>query len=102
MSKTVEYFLNPTPEDRVRIVFTKDRGEITHFIVQYYALIKDRWRTIQRFDNCHGGAHRHTYHLRGWEFKVSLGDDLSAAFTEAKTTVIKQFRKIKENFMMSR
>ena len=61
--KTLDYSYPLAPEDKIRICFTKNRGKVEYFIVQYSALIKGKWRSIMRFDTCHGYAHKHTFHL---------------------------------------
>ena len=94
------YFL--TPEDKVRIAFDQSRGTIRHFIVQYSSLIKGRWRSIMRFDTCHGYAHKHTHHLASDERIVTLtapGDRLNETFTEASAFIKDNYRNIKANYL---
>ncbi len=100
--KKVDYIQALTEEDKVRISFTQDRGKILKFTVQYFALIKDRWRTIMRIDNCHGYPHQHVRHLHAEEFRVPLDKDTNLAFTEAQKYIANEFKKIKENFIFSR
>jgi len=52
-----------------------------------------------RADNCHKIAHIHTYHLQSKEFKVSLDKENDKAFNEAREHILKDFLKIKENFI---
>ena len=100
--KKADYTQFLTEKDKVRISFTQDKGKILRFIVQYFALIKSRWRTIIRVDNCHSYPHQHVYHLHAREFLITLEKDTNLAFTEAQRYIIKEFRKIKENFIFSR
>lgn len=101
MSKKIEYIRLLTPEDKVRINFSKNRGKISKFIVQYYTKVEKRWRTVMRIDNCHGYPHKHTYHLRKKEFVLLLSQDNNTAFTEAQNFIKNNFKKIKENFLFS-
>ena len=94
-----EYTQFLSEEDKIKIKLVTKRGLVVFFVVQYYALIQGRWRTIMRADNCHGTAHIHSYHLQSGEFRVSLGQDNNRAFNEAKSNILKNFSKIKENFL---
>ena len=100
--QTREYTQLLTDKDKLRIAFTKNKGKILKFVVQYYILTGSRWRTILRIDNCHGFSHRHIYHLREREYKVMLNKDINLAFTESKEYILKNFEKIKENFIFSK
>lgn len=91
-----------TDKDKVHVVFTKHRNKILKFVVQYYSLTGSRWRTIMRIDNCHGFPHRHVYHSYRKEYKTSLTQDNNSAFTESKGYIIKNYRKIKENYIFSK
>ena len=97
--KKVEYPIRLTEEDRVRVLFLKDRGKIKHFVIQYYALINGRWRTIMRIDTCHEFPHKHTYHLKTKEYKVNLSGNFNIVFTESNNFIKRNFYKIKENFL---
>jgi len=91
-----------TDKDKLRISFTKHKGKILKFVVQYYSLTGSRWRTIMRIDNSHGFSHRHVYHLRKKELRVVLSGDTNSAFTESKTYILKNFQRIKENYLFSK
>lgn len=96
------YALTQEDTDRIRIAFREEKGAITFFIVQYSALINNRWRSIMRYDTCHGYAHKHTYNLRKKERIVTLtapGERLNELFTESSTDIKQNFEKIKENFL---
>lgn len=100
--KNADYSYFLSEEDKIRIAFTKKRGKIEFFIVQYSALINSRWRPIMRFDTCHGYAHKHTFHLRNKEYIIDLtkrGDILNEVFTESSSYVRQNFNKIKENYL---
>jgi hypothetical protein len=94
-----EYTQLLSEEDKIKIKFTTQKGKVVSFVVQYHAKINGRWRSIMRADNCHGSAHQHVYHLHTKEYKVLLAKSNSAAFNEAKRHILKNFFKIKENFL---
>ena len=100
--KEVDYTLPITDGDKVRIYFAKKRGKIVKFIIQYLSLTGGRWRSIIRIDTCHDYPHIHTYHLQKKENVVRLSGDNNRLFTEYKEYVIKNFRKIKDNFTFSK
>lgn len=96
--KTVDYNV-PLEEDQLRICFTKDRGRIQKFIVQYYTWVNKKQCTVLRIDNCHGFVHKHTFHLQRKEYTVRLDEgDLNRAFTSAHQYVLKNHKKILENY----
>ncbi len=99
--KKVEYYRSLTKEDKIRILFEKNRGKIRHFIVQYYGLINGRWRTIMRIDTCHRFAHKHTYYLSGHQYITEWAGDLNKVFTEAGEFITKNFPKIRENYLIA-
>lgn len=102
MSKSIEYIVFLTGEDKVRILFQKHRGRISYFIVQYSALIGGRWRSILRYDTCHGYAHKHRYHLHDTQLVINLsqrGEPLNEIFTEATSDIKQNFSKIKASFL---
>jgi len=100
--KEVDYIQLFTDEDKVRIYFKKRRGKIVRFIVQYFSLTGGRWRSIIRIDTCHDYPHIHTYHLQRKENVIRLKGDNNRLFTEYKEYIIKNFRKIKDNFTFSK
>lgn len=97
--KKKEYSQQLSDEDKLYISFTKDKGKIRNFCVNYSSLINGRWKDIMRIDNCHGYPHKHTFHLRRREFKVILGEDSNKVFTEAKEYIIKNLVSIKNNYL---
>lgn len=100
--KIKDYTQLLTDKDKLRIFFVEDRGKIKEFVVEYYSLIYSRWRTIMRIDNRHGFSHRHIYHLHKKEYRVVLNKDSNLAFTESKVYIIKNFEKIKENYIFAK
>lgn len=101
-AKEIDYMQILTDEDKVRIYFKKRRGKIVKFIVQYFSLINSKWRSILRIDTCHNYPHIHTYNLQKRESVIRLNGGLNIIFTEYKTYIIKNFGKIKENFIFSK
>jgi hypothetical protein len=88
--------------DKIKIEFSKNRGKIQSFTVQYYALIHGHWRSIMRVDTCHGYAHKHTFHIDGRQYITKLSDDkedLNKIFTESSKFIVWNIKKIKENFL---
>jgi len=96
-----EYIQFLSLEDKLKIKFATKNGKVVFFVVQYYAKIKGKWVTIMRADNCHGTGHLHTYHLQSKEYKVLLNKENSKAFSEARKHILKDFLKIKENYLNS-
>ena len=71
-------------EDRLRVTALKQKGTIVKFVVQYEALIENKWRAIIRYDNSHGFAHKDIIHYNGEQEKQPLYfPDLNIAFTFA-------------------
>ena len=101
--KEVDYSYPLTKKDKLRIAFHKRRGGIIeYFIVQYYSLIDSHWRSIMRFDTCHGYAHKHTFHLHKKEYIINLtakGDSLNEVFTESADYIKNNFERIRENYL---
>lgn len=100
--QTKEYTQLLTDKDKLRIAFTKNRGKILKFVVQYYSLTGSRWHSIMRIDNIHDLPHRHISHLHKKEYRVVLNKDSNSAFTEAKAYIIKNYKSIKENYIFAK
>ena len=95
----IEYTVALTKEDKKKVVFDKERGEILHFVVQYYSLIDSRWRSVMRFDTCHGYAHRHTFHRDGREYVVELPGEYDIILTESIEFITQHYEEIKRNYL---
>ena len=52
-----------TPADRLEVAFTKQRGKVTAFSIQYQAIIRGQWVSVVRYDTNHGYLHRHRFWL---------------------------------------
>jgi hypothetical protein len=78
------YPLSPEVQDRLRVRATKVRGRIVSFVVQYEALIQDRWRAVVRYDTAHRFAHKDVLHPDGSVDKQPVNfANLNLAFTFA-------------------
>ena len=78
------YSLSEELEDRLRVSAQKREGKILGFVVQYEALIGNKWRAIIRYDTSHGFAHKDIIHYDGELEKQPLYfPDLNMAFTFA-------------------
>jgi hypothetical protein len=51
------YVQMTTENDRIRVRFTKERGRISEFVVQYESQASDQWHPVIRYDTAHGSAH---------------------------------------------
>jgi len=86
--------------DRLSIEFTKHKGKILKFVVQFYSLIDGQYRDIMRIDNYHGTyPHIHKYYYKRKQFKEQLSiDNPNEAFNYAKKFIKNNAETIKENF----
>ena len=53
-----------TDRDRIRVIFTLDRGVPEQIVVQLECEIQGRWRAARRYDNRHGYVH---LHVKPWD-----------------------------------
>ncbi|MAG44787.1 hypothetical protein CL633_02755 [bacterium] len=97
--KRIKYKLNLTNKDWLKIDFTKEKGDILKFIIQYYALVKNKIYSIRRYDTSHGVAHKHQYYLKGKPTKEILGHDYNKIFSEAYHETKNKFIKFKNYFL---
>lgn len=84
--KEIEFIfpLSEELQDRLRVSALRQKNEIIRFVVQYEALIKNRWRAIVRYDTSHGFSHKDIIHFKGEEDKQPLHfQDFNMAFTFA-------------------
>ncbi|MDQ3692457.1 MAG: hypothetical protein M3464_02350 [Chloroflexota bacterium] len=61
----------------IRMRFTKSRGQILSFLVQYETIEDGERVVVTRYDTAHGRAHQDIFYRSGRKVKVWLGDDLS-------------------------
>lgn len=86
--------------DRLSVEFTKHKGKIVKFVVQYYSLIEGKYRDIMRIDNYHGSyPHIHKYYYKHKQFREQLSiANPNTAFNYAKRFIKNNAVIIKENF----
>lgn len=57
-------------DNRRRVLFTKNRGRIVEFVVQFETFVDGRWKSVVRYDSSHGFPHRDLYDRRGRKVKA--------------------------------
>ncbi len=93
-------YLGNLYSDRIRLRFFKDKGEISTLVLQYEALINDKWFSIVRYDCAHGFFHRDLLHPNGDKEKKAIDmPDLKYAFTFAKQDLEDKWEWYKEQFI---
>ncbi|MDP2338830.1 MAG: hypothetical protein Q8N05_20750 [Bacteroidota bacterium] len=86
--------------DRIRLRFEKDKGEILDLVIQYEALMSDKWVAIVRYDCAHGFFHRDLLHPNGdKEKKVLDVPNLKFAFSFAKQDLEDKWEWYKEQYL---
>jgi len=97
-------FIYPLSEDgydRMRVEAIKEMGAIQGFVVQYEALINNRWREIIRYDTRHGFAHKDIIHPNGKKEKQPLlYQDYNTAFTFAVDDLKNSWRWYRHGYEM--
>lgn len=107
------YFLIPlSDEDRLHIRFkTLSRQGLASELVVFAVILESKldggWHKIAKYDcdkSKRKKPHRHMLHWRGDQGKVTLGDfeDASRIFNEAKKKIRRDFKKIKEEYIMTK
>jgi hypothetical protein len=77
-----------------------DKGEILDFLVQYEALIDNKWYAVIRFDTAHGFPHIDLMHFCGNKEKISLAHlSLKDALTMAQLDIGQNWERYRYNFM---
>ena len=107
-----EYFIPLSDEDRLILRHrTKSVpggvAEIIEFAVIYDSSVEGEWKTIAQYDcdrSLGKKPHRHIIDWSGKRGKVNMGDhhDASAVFNEAKASIRRDFKKLKEQYIISR
>ena len=69
--RTVEYVKLLNPENRVRIRFDTDQGQVLRFTVQLECRF-DEWAPVLRYDTAHGFAHYDIIHPHGNDQKIPI------------------------------
>lgn len=97
----IEYliYLSADLTDRLRVCAQKEKDLILEFVVQYEALILEKWQPIVRYDTAHGFAHKDIIKLDGEVIKQPLFfDTYNLAFTYATIDLKANWNKYKEDF----
>ncbi|MFW6275637.1 MAG: DUF7718 family protein [bacterium] len=85
--------------DRIRVKFKKEKGVITDLVLQYEALIAEKWHAVVRYDCAHGFFHRDLLKPNGEkEKKVIDIPDLNTAFTFARQDIEDRWKWYKEQY----
>ena len=93
-------YLGTHYHDRIRIHFEKDKGQILDLVIQYEALINDKWVAIVRYDCAHGFFHRDILHPNGYKEKKLIDiPNLKYGFTFAKQDLEDKWDWYKEQYL---
>ena len=100
----VKYTLPLSEKDNLFVKFYLNRGKITNFVLQYHSLTNRGWRTIIRYDTKHGSAHEHRFYFnkKKKNRKIILGDkeNYNLIYTQAYNKIKKDYKKIKDNYLL--
>lgn len=94
-----------TPTDRLEVAFTKERGKVTAFSIQYQAAIRGEWRSVVRYDTNHGYLHRHRFWLDkddqidDREPRDAPATDYTTPFKIAYDELCSKWREFRANMM---
>jgi hypothetical protein len=83
--RRIQYFIILAAEqDRVRVDFETDHGDVTTLhAVQYETRVHGTWQPVARYDTAHGFFHMDVYTARGsMKYRVEIAD-LNEALTFA-------------------
>jgi hypothetical protein len=89
--RRIQYFITlSTEDDRIRVDFTTDQGEVSALrVVQYETRVQGIWQLVARYDTVHGFFHRDVFTARGsMKYRVAiadLGEALTFAIDDLKT-----------------
>ena len=102
--KNPKYTIKLSDKDKLFVSFKTEKGKIIDFILQYHGLTDKGWRTIIRYDTQHGFAHEHRCYFNNKEKnrRIYLGrkEDYSLIYTGAYKKLIKDYKKIRENYLL--
>lgn len=94
-----EFYLTSNLENRIRVGFYKEKGNILHFMIQYEAKIKERWHNIIRYDTSHDFAHIDKMYPDGRVEKQPLYfPGYNLAFVHATSDLKKNWKLYREEF----
>lgn len=79
---------------RLRIDFTRERNEITSFVVQLEYFVNDKWYPVIRYDTTHQFAHCDILRPDGSQEKQPMPvSDYNEALTYAQKDIMANFRR---------
>jgi len=100
----LRYFVTlVSDEDRIRVDFETDRGEVVALhVVQYETSREGEWLPVARYDTAHGFFHMDLYTVRGpIKYRISV-PDLNQALTGAIDDLKANWRSYKRQFQGGR
>jgi len=95
-----DFFVDLTENDRIRVWFITEQGEVRNVTVQYESVIDGDWHPVVRYDGWHDQPHRDTLDRDGqvrhkdW-LAMSYGDALTYALDDLR----QRWRRYRENFL---
>ena len=100
----IRYFIIlASDEDRIRVDFETDRGEVVALhVVQYETSREGEWLPVARYDTAHGFFHMDLYTIRGPVKYHIFVPDLSQALTFAIDDLKANWRLYKRQFQGGR
>lgn len=95
-----DFFVDLTENDRIRVWFITEQGEVQNFTVQYETVMDGNWCPVVRYDGWHDQPHRDTLdragHVRHKDWlAMSYGDALTYALDDLR----QRWRRYRENFL---
>lgn len=96
--RTVEYVNLLNPENRVRIRFDTEHGQVLKFVVQLECRY-DAWTPVIRYDTAHGFAHCDIIFPSGDDRKIRLPiQDFNEALTYAVDDITDNWSRYRERY----
>jgi hypothetical protein len=96
--RTVEYVNLLNPENRVRIRFDTEHGQVLKFVVQLECWY-DAWTPVIRYDTAHGFAHCDIIFPRGDDHKLRLAiQDFDEALTYVVEDIAENWSRYRDRY----
>ena len=93
-------YLGTQSLDRIRLIFETEKGEITDLIIQYEAIIHEKWEAIVRYDCAHGFFHRDLMYPNGEKIKKLIDmPNLKSALSYARQDIEDRWEWYKERYI---
>lgn len=94
MAKETSYEVMLDKEIRLRVQFTRERNQITAFVVQLEYFINEKWHPVIRYDTSHQFAHCNILRPDGSQMKQPMPvTGYNEALTYAQTDIMANFRR---------